>query len=1463
MTDQGARDLLARGNVFGGRADDGFVPKQTVPRDYNSNITKGEAGNGYSYDDPYQGQQRNPADGNDEEEALAAERDLAEDAMWKRIQHNTFTRWTNVHLKCIEKQIESLETDFSDGLNLIALIEVLSQKKAQKHNKKPSFRSQKCENVEIALKFLEREGIKIINIDSADVVDGKLKLILGLIWALILHYSISMPMWDGEDAPKGGQGPTPKQRLMHWVQNKIPEVPITNFTNDWNDGKAVGALVDACAPGLCPDWANWDPKNALQNAKEAMGLADDWLNVPQLVKPEDMVNPAIDEQSMMTYLSQYPNAKLKPGAPIKPGGGPNRVRAYGPGIEPKGPSVNAPANFTVETFAAGKGKVDVVVLDPHGAQVPCDVRFNNDKNLTYSCSYIPKVEGLHKVIVKYNDKEIPRSPFKVQVEGTAGEASKVVASGPGIQPEGVSVNRPTHFDIMTKGAGKGTPEVIILDPSGSKTSIIPKLIQKGPDFYRCEYVTPHVGVHSVNVFFAGKPIPNSPFGVKVSPASDSKKVRASGRGLQPTGVRVGDDADFNIYTEGAGEGTPVVRIIGPGGVNYNCKIQKVDATTYECHYFPNKEGRYRVMLTFDGKEIQNSPFDVAVGPKFQTNVIAYGPGLHGGVAEHPATFTVETNGDPGKLSFSVAGPSQAPLTVRDNEDGSCAVTYLPKVPGEYYVHVLIDEQDIPKSPFLARIQPKNDIHPENVKTTGPGIQPTGVQLEQPTHFIVNTKQAGNAPLEVKVTDCTGEQVEVNVVEQKDGTKKCVYVPKRALPHTVDVNFGNVATPNSPYRVKVAAPLNPAKVQAFGPWVDGDVRPNQPTHFNVDAREAGEGDLKVQVVNDQTKKEIVAKVIDNCNQTYSVEIDSTELETGTYTTTLYYGGVKVPTSHKTNVTPSASAPQTPSTPSTNAPPPFQPKKFVQPATVNRPAAPATPTTPSTPGTPGITPAELSKVKVQGLEKKVIQKAENEFCVDMKSVITTTKTTTTTTSSKYTRIETSRFTCRITDSRGRVIESKCVTDQNDLLKILYTPMETGKHTIDCAYDNVPLPGAPFMVDVKGGNDVSRVRAYGPGLQGGVPNQPAKFTVETKKAGVGRLSFAIEGPSEARLSCVDNRDGTCDVSFFPTAAGEYDLTVKFDDKEIPGSPFRVNIGGVPSMKGPVNVPRVPAPGNAKGDVKVFGPGLGNGEIRDGCPTEFYVDCSEAGPGKVGVQLKSSDGSQVLNLKIYDKGNGVYAVSFTAPRQGATLTAHVKYAEKEVKGSPFVMKVGAKNDPRAVRVTGDLAKKKVPASLPVKFQVDSTQAGQGDIVVTILDPEKKMMLPKIQPTGPGVVDVSFVPDEMGPYQVGIKFDGKDVAGSPFQLGAQPTGNADKCKLLDMDDELEFGKQNKLTVDARNAGPGAVTCRIVKSGKNTPVDVRVVESKPRLFDILYTLDDAGEYDIDVKFGGRPVPDGAFSLNLE
>ena len=29
---------------------------------------------------------------------------------------------------------------------------------------------------------------------------------------------------------------TPKQRLLNWIQGKVPDRPIKNFNTDWNDG---------------------------------------------------------------------------------------------------------------------------------------------------------------------------------------------------------------------------------------------------------------------------------------------------------------------------------------------------------------------------------------------------------------------------------------------------------------------------------------------------------------------------------------------------------------------------------------------------------------------------------------------------------------------------------------------------------------------------------------------------------------------------------------------------------------------------------------------------------------------------------------------------------------------------------------------------------------------------------------------------------------------------------------------------------------------------------------------------------------------------------------------------------------------------------------------------------------------------------------------------------------------------
>lgn len=89
-----------------------------------------------------------------------------------------------------------------------------------------------------------------------------------------------------------------------------------------------------------------------------------------------MENPNVDELSMMTYLSQYPQAKIKPGAPLKPKTNPARVKCYGKGIEPIGNLVDAPTKFTIETVAAGNGDVEVMLINPKGQKEPVSVFFS-------------------------------------------------------------------------------------------------------------------------------------------------------------------------------------------------------------------------------------------------------------------------------------------------------------------------------------------------------------------------------------------------------------------------------------------------------------------------------------------------------------------------------------------------------------------------------------------------------------------------------------------------------------------------------------------------------------------------------------------------------------------------------------------------------------------------------------------------------------------------------------------------------------------------------------------------------------------------------------------------------------------------------------------------------------------------------------------------------------------------------
>lgn len=90
---------------------------------------------------------------------------------------------------------------------------------------------------------------------------------------------------------------------------------------------------------------------------------------------------------------------------------------------------------------------------------------------------------------------------------------------------------------------------------------------------------------------------------------------------------------------------------------------------------------------------------------------------------------------------------------------------------------------------------------------------------------------------------------------------------------------------------------------------------------------------------------------------------------------------------------------------------------------------------------------------------------------------------------------KISCSINNPSGGITEKVITPKVDGTYRVEYTPFEEGPHTIDILYNNIPVPGSPFSVNVKKTTDAGRCRAFGPGLQKGVVNKPNHFTVETK--------------------------------------------------------------------------------------------------------------------------------------------------------------------------------------------------------------------------------------------------------------------------------------------------------------------------------------------------------------------------------
>ncbi|KAH6704704.1 alpha-actinin-3, partial [Verticillium dahliae] len=224
---------------------------------------------------------------------------FAEQQKWVTVQQKTFTKWLNTKIVARDLEVKDLVADLSDGVILIHLLECLSQESLGRYAAKPKLRVQRFENANTALDFIKSRGIQMTNIGAEDVVDGNRKIILGLIWTLILRFTIS----DINE-----EGMTAKEGLLLWCQRKTAcydEVEVRDFSTSWNDGLAFCALLDIHRPDLI-DYDALDKSDHRGNMQMAFDIAHQEIGIPKLLDVEDVCDVAKpDERSLMTYIAYW------------------------------------------------------------------------------------------------------------------------------------------------------------------------------------------------------------------------------------------------------------------------------------------------------------------------------------------------------------------------------------------------------------------------------------------------------------------------------------------------------------------------------------------------------------------------------------------------------------------------------------------------------------------------------------------------------------------------------------------------------------------------------------------------------------------------------------------------------------------------------------------------------------------------------------------------------------------------------------------------------------------------------------------------------------------------------------------------------------------------------------------------------------------------------------------------------
>ncbi|XP_041356367.1 filamin-A-like [Gigantopelta aegis] len=1071
---------------------------------------------------------------------------------WVALQHKTFVNWVNEQLTMSGRSVENLATDFCDGVKLVALVESLQFRKIGKVYMKPKSKIQMLQNVDLAFRAIVDDNIRLVNIGNEDVVNGNLKLVLGLLWHLILRYQISS---SKSKAP-------PKKLMLAWFQSVLPDMEISNFTEAWSTGIALHALIDYCKPGTSPNWRKLDPRNRIDNCRQAMQLAKTHLNIPIVITPEDFASKSLDQLSAMTYLSYF--------------------------IKKDSPGYYATLNWvcrllrttTISNLSTdwNDGVFLCSVVNALGGEVPgwpdidkndhvgtCQKGIDGGKTLgvepTLTAQDMADPEVDHLAIMAYLSKFRKITPKKSKAE------KLVIKCTLNRVREG---NQTTFsLDIVDADVMKSKTEVKLQGPN----SPVPCDVKWGEKRATCSFVPNQTGQYTLHVKYDGEELVGSPVTFMVIPDVSKVKLLSLASAKFATGQKV----DIKVDVSGVSMGETKMEVTPPSGQVRLLQCER-DHDLIRASFHPDLEGNWTVSVWFEGEEIEGSPITVTC---FDPNLMSL-TGPRQIVLGDDVTFTV-SGVDNGSHDISVIvnyrdGSRVDNVDVRQSSDVMEA-SFTPAKSGKYTVHVKLKDTNIKGSPLCLDV-----LDPGQIVVSGDGVT-HGTKGEE-TEFVVDTK--GLAGTIDVVIDVSSTPVTYNKTMLSEGRYSYRYIPSLAGKYTISVKWNGRHVTGSPFSpgitdrsgVNITSDLSDLKDEIDRLVLECE----EVTTLTFDVSDAGPGQFTAEVLSPNGK---IPVDVDQSRDVTNVSF--TAKEEGDHYIHLYWcdlalefspivafcAGPKLPIDASKVVVVGKGAEQARTMVSTefmidgrkagpgvcrvriqgvrsNIPVDMRAMKY------NRYVCTYVP--PSAGGF--LLYVHWSDVMVPWCPYKISVRSRGEIGLvkvtgeDLNGGITGQELKVYVDASAAGSGELTA-TC-VGHSQGARCEVKENNTGHYVIKIY--PTEPEKHLLQIRFDDQHVPGSPFVLRIGEPPNPNEVKVFGPGVEDGLLQTfESRFLVETHGAGAGQLAVKVRGPRggfKVDMKREGNGDRTIVCRYDPVESGEYTVHVRWSGVHVPGSPFVVNI-------------------------------------------------------------------------------------------------------------------------------------------------------------------------------------------------------------------------------------------------------------------------------------------------------------------